>query len=310
MNITTHGVVALVLGIVLFHNLELALIVVIGAVIPDLDREYFFLKRDSFRALQLHRALLHNFVVAAILWVANPLLALGALSHYFLDIFTSATDRGIEFLFPFTRVVGTWLYGIKGETKNGVKMFKYTVKEKKTGEKKLQWWVEDPWRLLYETSDIDLQEPSPQPWRRSYGPFKNDRIVDWGIFAGSVLFLILLAVPVALRTTFYASAGNLLHMLLFLLAFGGVAIFFRVGEWSRKQSGEPQLKLTNWPADAALLLGVMLFFAGGFFGEVFSLHLPSNLITLALVVAIGSIVVGLLASYVCKKLRNPEDLSL
>jgi hypothetical protein len=99
-------------------------------------------------------------------------------------------------------------------------------------------------------------------------------------------------------------------MLLFLLAFGGVAIFFRVGEWSRKQSGEPQLKLTNWPADAALLLGVMLFFAGGFFGEVFSLHLPSNLITLALVVAIGSIVVGLLASYVCKKLRNPEDLSL
>lgn len=311
MNITTHAVVAFVLGIVLFRNVELALIMSMGAVIPDLDREYFYLKRDRYRALQLHRAALHNFVVAGILWVANPLLALGALSHYFLDIFTSATDRGIEFLFPFTRVVGTWLYGIEGETKNGVKMFKYTVKEKKTGEKKLQWWVEDPWRLLYQTSEVDLFEPNPQPWRRSYGPFRNSKIVDWGIFVGSVLFLLLLLVPATSRTTFYSSLGlDLLHGFWFGLAFGSIALFFWLGERSRKQSAEPQLKLTNWPVDAALLVAVILFFLGGLLGGVFSVHLPSTIATDVLGAGVGSIAIGLILSYGYRKMRKSEDLSL
>ncbi len=312
MNITTHAVVGFLLGIVLFRNVELAVIMLMGAVIPDLDREYFFWKRDSFRVLQLHRALLHNVVVAAVLYVLNPLLALGALSHYFLDMFTSATDRGIEGLFPFTRFVGGWLYCIEGEYADGIRKFRYRLKPEDTdGAKKSKWWVEDPWRLLYETSDVDLREPNPQPWRRSYGPFKNDRVVDWGIFAGSVLFLILLSVPVTSRTTFFSSAGfNLPHLVSFIVAFGVIAIFFWIGERSRKQSAEPQLKLTNWPVDITLLVLVILFFAGGFFGEVFSLHLPSTLTILLLVAAISSIIIGLLVSYSWKKLRKSEDISL
>ncbi|MFZ0012215.1 MAG: metal-dependent hydrolase [Halobacteriota archaeon] len=310
MNITTHGIVAFVLGIVIFRNVELAIIVLIGAVIPDLDREYGFFTRDTYRAWQLHRALFHNFWVAAILWIMNPLLALGALSHYFLDVFTSATDRGIEFLFPLTRVVGAWLYGIEGETTNGEKAFKYAVrKDEKDTAKKLQWWVEDPWPLLYKTSEFDLSEPTPQPWRRSYGPFRNSKIVDWGIFTGSVLFLLLLFVPASSRATFYSFAGLNLQALWFILAFGGIALYFGLGEWLRK-STMPQFKVANWPVSSALVVALICFVIGGFFAGVFSVHWPSCLTIDLLAAGIGSIFLGLIIAYGCKKLRESEDLSL
>lgn len=145
----------------------------------------------------------------------------------------------------------------------------------------------------------------------AYGPFRNSKIVDWGIFVGSVLFLLLLIVPVTSRTTFYSSAGlTLFHVLAFFLAFGGIALFFWLREWSRKQSAEPQLKLTNWSVDVALLVGVICFLAGGFLAGVFSLHLPSTLAIVLLVVGISSIIIGLLLSYGWKKLRKSEDLSL
>lgn len=310
MNITTHGIVAFVLGIVIFHNVELAVIVLMGALIPDLDREYGFFTRDTYRALQLHRAVLHNFVVAAILWIMNPLLALGALSHYFLDVFTSATDRGIEFLFPLTRVVGAWLYGIEGETIKGEKVFKYAIKkEEKDTPMKLQWWVEDPWLLLYETSEFDLWEPKPQPWRRSYGPFRNGKIVDWGIFTGSVLFLLLLMVPATSRATFYSLAGLNLQAWWLFVAFGGIALYFGLGEWSRK-STMPQLKVASWPISSALVVAVICLLVGGFFAGVYSVHWPSSLAIDLLAAGVISMILGLIIAYGCKKLRKPEDLSL
>jgi hypothetical protein len=309
MNITTHGIVAFVLGIVMFRNVELAVIVVMGAVIPDLDREYGFFSRDFYKACQLHRAGLHNFVVPAILWIFNPLLALGALSHYFLDVFTSATDRGIEFLFPLTRGVSAWLYGIEGDTTNGEKAFKYAIKkQEKSTTRKLQWWVEDPWRLLYKTSEFDLSEPTPQPWRRSYGPFRNSRIVDWGIFTGSVIFLLLLMVPATLRTTFYSVDGLGLQSAWFILAFGGIGFYFLLGEKSRK-AATPQPAVANWPTGIALVIAAICFFTGGFFAGVFSAHWPSSVIIDLLVAGIGSVFLGLIIAYACKKLRK-SDLSL
>src|SRR5208337_3027412 len=125
---------------------------------------------------QLHRSLFHNFLFIGILYVLNPFLALGALSHSLLDSFTSATDRGVELLFPFSRIVKGFKFDIEGNDQN----------PSKNPPKKTQWWVEDPWTLLEKTTDRDLQEPTHQPWRRSYGPFRNSRIVDWGIFTGSL----------------------------------------------------------------------------------------------------------------------------
>jgi hypothetical protein len=45
MNLSTHFVAAFAIGIAFFHNAELALIVSIGALLPDLDREYFYAAR-------------------------------------------------------------------------------------------------------------------------------------------------------------------------------------------------------------------------------------------------------------------------
>src|SRR5438445_13876283 len=92
-----------------------------------------------------------------------------------LGMGTSATDRGAEILFPLTRLVRGFLWDIDAKT------------QKK--DRKLKWWVEDPWRLLKKTSDRDLSEPENQPWGRFYGPFKNSRIVDWGISFASIIFL-------------------------------------------------------------------------------------------------------------------------
>ncbi|MGI0091575.1 MAG: metal-dependent hydrolase, partial [Nitrososphaerales archaeon] len=176
MNLTTHWILAVALGIAIFHNVQIALIMSIGALIPDLDREYLFVAQDYIGRHQLHRSLFHNFLVIGALYFFNPFLSLGALTHSLLDMFTSATDRGAEVLYPFTRIISKYYYSIEGG-KVG------------QGKNKVEWWVEDPWKLLKETSDRDLREPTEQPWRRSYGPFKNSRIVDWGIFFSSIVFL-------------------------------------------------------------------------------------------------------------------------
>jgi hypothetical protein len=165
MNLTTHIVAAFALGIVVFHNnVGIAFTIALGAMIPDLDREYLLLP-EILSEDQLHRSLFHNFLFIGILYIFNPFLALGALSHSLLDSFTSATDRRVELLFPFNRIINGFKFNIEGEEENT--------------SKKAQWWVEDPWTLLEKTTDRDLQEPTHQPWRRSYGPFRNSRIVDW-----------------------------------------------------------------------------------------------------------------------------------
>jgi len=145
MNLTTHSVVAFALGIALFHNVGVALAITIGALIPDLDREYLFVAKDFIGKHQLHRSLFHNFLFIALLYFLNPFLALGALSHSLLDAFTSATDRGVELFFPFTRLVKYFRFDIEGDQENT--------------SQKPQWWVEDPCTLLNKTTDRDLQEP-------------------------------------------------------------------------------------------------------------------------------------------------------
>src|SRR5579862_8592 len=114
MNLTTHWVLSFVLGVAIFHNIEIALIMSIGALIPDLDREYFFVAKNFIGRHQLHRSLFHNFLFIGILYLINPYLSLWALSHSLLDMFTSATDRGSEVFFPFTRIVKKFYYNIQG----------------------------------------------------------------------------------------------------------------------------------------------------------------------------------------------------
>ena len=128
MNLTTHWALAVALGYGIFHSEQIALVMGIGALIQNLDREYFFTSGNFIAKHRLHRALFHNFGFILILYLANPLLALGALTHSLLDMFTSTTDRGVEVLYPATRIVKKYLYNIEGK--------------KMDPQKKVVWWVE------------------------------------------------------------------------------------------------------------------------------------------------------------------------
>jgi hypothetical protein len=287
MNLTTHWVLAFALGIGLFHNFQIALVMSIGALIPDLDREYLFVAKGFIGRHQLHRALFHNIFVVGLLCLVNPFLSLGAVTHSLLDMFTSATDRGSELLFPLTRIVENYHYRIDGE--------------KIDHPRKMEWWVEDPWRLLKQTSDRDLQEPQEQSWRRLYGPFKNSRVVDWGVFFGSIVFLL----------TAFAFMGNSLYSLtgfepLALISLVGISIFYGLGEWWRRKLISTKDKETNWVVLGILIIGLVTFFLGTQY-----LVRPPSLPDLQLfALATVSMAVGLIAAYAFVRLRKSDDLSL
>jgi hypothetical protein len=292
MNLSTHSVLAFALGIALFHNVGIAFTIVIGAMIPDLDREYLFVAKNFIGRHQLHRSLFHNFLFIGILYVVNPFLALGALSHSLLDSFTSATDRGVELLFPFNRIIKGFKFNIEGDEENT--------------SKKTQWWVEDPWTLLEKTTDRDLQEPTHQPWRRSYGPFRNSQIVDWGIFVGSFVFLAILFVTAS--TSLFSLTGFSAWL---ILSFAGIGIFYTLGEFYRKrllQSKKLGITVdTNWYVLAVLLAGIIIFLFGGYEGRLLQPRLPD--MTFA-AYALISLIIGLAVSYLVLRQAKNKDLSM
>jgi membrane-bound metal-dependent hydrolase YbcI (DUF457 family) len=63
MDLPTHALFGFAVGLIFFGHPETALLVSLGALIPDLDREYWFVKVNVYRDEQLHRALLHNVFV-------------------------------------------------------------------------------------------------------------------------------------------------------------------------------------------------------------------------------------------------------
>jgi len=290
MNLTTHGVLAFVLGITFFHNVELALIMTIGAMIPDLDREYLFVAESFLAKHQLHRSLFHNIFVIGALYFLNPFLALGALSHSLLDSFTSATDRGVELFFPLTRLVRCYYYDINGEQSGDLKY--------------VQWWVEDPWTLLKKTTDRDLQEPTHQLWRRFYGPFRNSRIIDWGIFFASISFFVILGFTFS---SFYSIEE---FRALSMVTLGGIAIFYGLGEFYRRWLIKNNPEKTNWLVALVLVIGLAVFIIGGVFGGVFLL-LPLNIPSLSLVTyAIVSIFIGFIVSYLLLRVWKSRDIAV
>jgi hypothetical protein len=289
LNLTTHWILALALGIAFFRNVEIALVMSIGALIPDLDREYLFVAKNFIERHQFHRSLFHNFLFIGAMYFFNPFLSLGALTHSLLDMLTSATDRGSEVLFPLTRVVKPYYYNIEGAADA-------------SAAKKAEWWVEDPWRLLEQTSDRDLQEPMQQPWRRSYGPFKNSRVVDWGIFFTSIIFLAIMYL--ASGSSLYSLSGL---RLLSLIPLGGIAIFYALGEFWRRRLIATKAEDTNYVVLTILLAGLAIFIIGGYY-----LFSPPSIPNLTLVsYSLVSAIIGFIASYAFVKARKKYvDLSL
>ena len=287
MNLTTHTVVGFALGIAVFQNVQIALVMSIGALIPDLDREYLFIAKDKIGEYQLHRALFHNFFFIALLSLLNPFLGFGALTHVLLDMSTTATDRGAEVLFPITRVRKGFLHSIDGDAPNA--------------EKKTKWWVEDPWGLLQKTSDRDLGEPEHQAWRRMYGPFKNSRVADWGIFFTAITFSLI--VWGMSNGSAYSLSGFANGV---FISAGGIGTFYTLGEWWRKRPIEKQnAGRVRWYVLAILLAGLAVFAYGM---EFLFLPVPlSNYAYSTMLYALVSSVIGLAAGYALVKVRQKEQ---
>ena len=184
MNLPTHIVFGALIGALFFGRWDIMLLVAIGSVLPDMDREYGFFSKDYFRQHQLHRALYHNFVFIAIVTLVSPYLALGAFCHTLLDGLNTAKDRGVEWLYPFSRLVKKARYDHDG------KKIAFDLKTK------LYMYQNDPVELTRKTAE-DMKDYTLRPWRRIYGPFYSGGILDIGILVGSIaliLFLTLLSI--------------------------------------------------------------------------------------------------------------------
>jgi hypothetical protein len=280
MNLNSHAVFALSVGMIFTHHIQLAVLMGIGAIIPDVDREYVFTKRRIFQKYQLHRALLHNVFFAAAVFTVNPYLGVGVTSHILLDTLTSPTDRGVELFFPLSRVVENMYLNLDGH---------------KIGSKGVLWYLEDPVRLVAETADPGLKEVGKNAWRRVYGPFKNSRLADWEVFYSSLLFLLIYA------STTYGLVNWIKSFLyytfnVYLLFVLGIILFYGAGEtWRRRLQ-------TQGKAEPLILgmmvLGVLLVVYQGI--QVYS---PLKLDTTLLGEIAVSVLAGLLVAYIHVRLR-------
>ena len=115
MNLPTHIAFGALIGALFFGRWDIILLFAIGSVLPDMDREYGFFSKDYFRVHQLHRALYHNFLFIGIVSLINPYLAIGAFCHTLLDGINTAKDRGVEWLYPFSRLVKKARYDHEGK---------------------------------------------------------------------------------------------------------------------------------------------------------------------------------------------------
>ena len=91
----------------------------IGSFIPDLDREYILVSPRTFREEELHRSLFHNLLFLSALFFVNIWLAVGAFLHSFIDSFTTEKDKGVEWLFPFSRLVKRGRYVLAAKSEDG-----------------------------------------------------------------------------------------------------------------------------------------------------------------------------------------------
>jgi hypothetical protein len=157
MDLPTHAAFGLAVGLVFFGQPSAAVLVLIGAILPDLDRDWL-VKTNAVGEDQRHRAILHNVFIVALAFLLSPFLAVGVFLHMLQDSFTTANDKGCEWFYPVSR----W------------------VKRGKFNEHKEPVLPLDPKeRIYFLQEDPENVDSGPAiPWRRVYGPAQNSNIVD------------------------------------------------------------------------------------------------------------------------------------
>jgi len=240
LDLSTHAAFAAAVGLVFFGKPEIALLMVIGSFLPDLDREYWFvISKSTYADEQLHRARLHNVFMIVLTYLFSPYLSLGVFLHMLQDSFTTVKDRGVEWFYPITRLVKRGLYDSTGT-------------QRPTDPKEhVYFYQEDP-KGLVNKADPDLREYGcdPVPWRRVYGFAQNRQLLDRGFLYGSiVVILIWIFIPSnhlsILASTNYSGLWA---------GFAGVFVLFFSGELDRKHKTPRFIRYTSFVSGLALLV--------------------------------------------------------
>ena len=263
LDLPTHFFFGIAVGLVFFGQPFIALIIGLGALLPDLDREYWYVPEQEYAEEQMHRALFHNVVVMAIAYLASPLLSLGVFLHVLQDSFTTVKDRGVEWFYPFTRMVKRGTHDANGNAQSP------------SPKERIYFYQEDPPGLV-KLADPDLQEPTnnPVPWRRVYGFAQNSHLLDRGFLFGSVGIAVLWLVDPANSGSLSHFAGLGSQLWGIAAAYIAVALLFASGETqssterAQEKAGHPTksdpasrlraLKPVQLPL---LVLGLVLFLA-------------------------------------------------
>lgn len=269
MDLPTHFVFALATGLIFTNNPEVALMIGLGALLPDLDREYWFIPRKVYADEQIHRAGLHNVFLMAAIYVISPYLSLGIFLHVLQDSFTTVKDRGVEWFYPFTRLIKRGRLNCEGEV------------QPLDAKEKVYFYQEDPPGLA-KKADADLQahyrdndhECRPIPWRRVYGFAQNGQILDRCFLIGSVVVILV----------WLYAPGNTFHMATWSsvpsanyeaigLGFIAIATLFIAGELDRR-GHTPKLGRLNRLKYLVFGVGVTLL---AFWGVLMAEDIENNI---------------------------------
>lgn len=245
MDLHTHVAFGVAVGLVFSGHPESALLVGLGALLPDLDREYWFVPLQAYRQEQYHRAALHNVFVMALTYLVSPFLSLGVFLHVLQDSFTTCKDRGCEWFYPLSRLVKRGLYDENGHP------------QPLDPEESVYFYQEDPHGLV-EHAELDLRQEGPSPWRRVYGPAQNSRLLDRGFLYGSIAIIFLwLLTPDGSNLAIF-SASPITDYLVYVIGFISVGILFAAGELDRidKPLRVPRFNFVKYPI---FLLGLATF---------------------------------------------------
>lgn len=272
MELTTHAVFAFAVGLIFFARIDLALLVTLGALLPDLDREYWFVRVNKYRDEQPHRARFHNVFVMAVGYLLSPFFALGIFLHALQDSFTTVKDRGCEWFYPLTRLVKLGTLDVEGKPLPNI------------APGKVYFYQEDE-KGIIEKADPDLRVPGedPTPWRRTYGFALNSSLLDRGFLFGSLtLAIIWLAMSVINHSAIFADPLKFYYP--FIAGFAFFGLVYLAGELDRRDRKEPLKIIPKTMIRHNNLLKKALFVAGivsfGIWIFLFRIEIWDNIRTL------------------------------
>ena len=229
LNLGSHIFFAGVVTAVFTGNPYFALLAAIGSFIPDLDREYIIVSPQAFHKEQFHRALFHNLLFLSGLFFVNVWLALGAFLHSFLDSFTTEKDRGVEWLFPFSRLVKRGRFTLTTRSQDGG----CNLELVDTKPPDRVCFINEDSPEATKLSDPDLKESRAVPWRRTYGPAANGQMLyKWLALASFSLF----ALYALVNPTFAMAGKNLIlstRIIPPMTLLTGIVLVF-LGGWLKK----------------------------------------------------------------------------